>query len=73
MKTRICICCGEPIAEGNDMSRNPNVCASCSSLADGMEEKGTEQVTDSCGQNTPTSSESPGAREETTEPFARKL
>jgi hypothetical protein len=24
--------------EGNSLSRNPNVCASCSSLADGMEE-----------------------------------
>ena len=35
---RICICCGEPMVErGNAMSRNPNVCASCSSLADGME------------------------------------
>jgi hypothetical protein len=39
MKPRICVCCGEPIPEsGNALSRNPNVCASCSSLADGMEE-----------------------------------
>ena len=36
--SRICICCGEPMIErGNVLSRNPNVCASCSSLADGME------------------------------------
>ena len=36
--SRICICCGEPMIErGNALSRNPNVCASCSSLADGME------------------------------------
>jgi hypothetical protein len=36
---RICICCGEPMTEaGNALSRNPNLCASCSSLADGMEE-----------------------------------
>jgi len=37
--SRICICCGEPMVHhGNVLSRNPNVCASCSSLADGMEE-----------------------------------
>jgi len=37
IRVRICICCGEPMVErGNSMSRNPNVCASCSSLADGM-------------------------------------
>jgi formylmethanofuran dehydrogenase subunit E len=30
---RICICCGEPMVErANALSRNPNVCASCSSL-----------------------------------------
>lgn len=39
IRVRICICCGEPMVErGNALSRNPNVCASCSSLADGMEE-----------------------------------
>lgn len=39
MNPRICKCCGEPIhEEGNALSRNPNVCASCSSLADGMED-----------------------------------
>ena len=39
MNPRICVCCGEPIAEeANTLSRNPNVCASCSSMADGMEE-----------------------------------
>jgi hypothetical protein len=39
MRPRICVCCGEQIAQrGNTLSRNPNVCASCSSLADGMEE-----------------------------------
>jgi hypothetical protein len=26
------------IERGNALSRNPNICASCSSLADGMEE-----------------------------------
>ena len=37
MKPRICICCGELMAEhGNALSRNPNLCASCSSMADGM-------------------------------------
>jgi hypothetical protein len=37
MKTRVCIACGEPMPEkGNALSRDPNLCASCSSLADGM-------------------------------------
>jgi hypothetical protein len=36
---RVCMCCGEPISEkGNTLSRNPNMCASCSSLLDGMTE-----------------------------------
>lgn len=36
MKFRVCMCCGEPIpAQGNNHSRNPNVCASCSSIVDG--------------------------------------
>jgi hypothetical protein len=40
MLPRICICCGEPMAPGgNDLSRNPNICASCSSILDGMEER----------------------------------
>ena len=39
MNPRICICCGEAIhTEGNTLSRNPNICASCSSMADGMED-----------------------------------
>jgi hypothetical protein len=28
------------VERGNALSRNPNVCASCSSMADGMEEAG---------------------------------
>ena len=44
MKPRVCICCGEPISEkGNALSRNPNLCASCSSLTDGMEESETPE------------------------------
>ncbi len=39
MNPRICQCCGEPMPEkGNVLSRNPNICASCSSLADGMDD-----------------------------------
>jgi hypothetical protein len=39
MNSRICRCCGEPMPEhGNPLSRNPNICACCSSIADGMEE-----------------------------------
>jgi hypothetical protein len=38
MNSRICRCCGEPMPnDGNALSRNPNVCASCSSMADGMD------------------------------------
>ena len=37
----ICICCGEPMARsGGVLSRNPNMCASCSSIADGSQESG---------------------------------
>jgi len=47
MNSRICRCCGEPMAEtGNVLSRNPNVCASCSSMADGMDESGTAECAD---------------------------
>ena len=39
MKPRVCISCGEAMPEnGNALSRNPNLCASCSSLTDGLEE-----------------------------------
>jgi hypothetical protein len=39
MIPRICICCGEPMTVGgNVLSRNPNICASCSSIMDGMDE-----------------------------------
>jgi len=35
------MCCGEAMPEsGNVLSRNPNICASCSSMADGMDEPG---------------------------------
>ena len=39
MKSRICRYCGEPMVEKeNVLSRDPNICASCSSMADGLEE-----------------------------------
>ena len=39
MKPRICQYCAEPMVErGNALSRNLNICASCSSRADGLEE-----------------------------------
>jgi hypothetical protein len=39
MNPRICVCCGEIMGErGNALSRNPNMCSSCSSLSDGMED-----------------------------------
>jgi len=54
MNRRICICCGEPMAAtGNSLSRNPNVCASCSSLSDGMEEEGNQAIKNDEASNTP--------------------
>jgi hypothetical protein len=45
MKPRICMCCGEPLPEGeNVLSRNPNVCASCSSMDDGMGESSVPEL-----------------------------
>ncbi len=39
MGKHLCICCGESLSETNsNRSRDPNLCASCSSLADGIEE-----------------------------------
>src|ERR1035437_519512 len=39
MSSRICRCCGEAMGEaGNALSLNPNVCASCASMADGVGE-----------------------------------
>ena len=47
MNFRICRCCGEPMSEtGNALSRNPNICASCSSMADGIED--STEVEESC-------------------------
>ena len=46
MNSRICLCCGEPMpVKGNPLSRNPNICASCSSLADGMEDSNLPETT----------------------------
>ena len=35
MNSRICICCGEPMAPGNFHSRYAHICASCASFLDG--------------------------------------
>jgi hypothetical protein len=44
MNSLVCRCCGEPMPEkGNALSRNPNICASCSSMTDGMDESGMPQ------------------------------
>lgn len=44
MQPSICICCGEAISLiGNALSRNPNLCASCSSMADGMADEDLQQ------------------------------
>ncbi len=39
MSRRICRCCGEPMAEKDGaFSWNPNVCASCSSMAEEIDQ-----------------------------------
>src|SRR5689334_17196470 len=38
MNRRICVCCGELMSAAPRLSRNPNMCASCSSLSDGLDE-----------------------------------
>ena len=41
------MCCGESMAEkGGAHFRNPNTCASCSSLSDGMPESSVPSFTD---------------------------
>jgi hypothetical protein len=70
MNPRICICCGDRIPEsGKALSRNPNMCASCSSLADGMweeEERAEGPVHDqpSASGDLPWTSEPPGETHE---------
>jgi hypothetical protein len=47
MKPSVCLYCGELIAEsGNALSRSSNLCASCSSLSDGMMESNGFEPTD---------------------------
>ena len=44
MSARVCICCGQTLsAKESDGSPNPNICPSCSSLVDGMEEAGVAE------------------------------
>jgi hypothetical protein len=39
MNLRICMCCGEQMGDkGIALSRNPKLCASCSSISDGISE-----------------------------------
>ena len=48
MSVRICKYCGEPIPEkGNGLSRHPDLCASCSSITDGMGEAPSAKVPNS--------------------------
>ena len=38
MNVPVCVCCGQPIAgKPSFHGRNPNICAACSELADGLE------------------------------------
>lgn len=50
MNFRVCMCCGGPIRESGDVySRNPNLCASCSSLTDGMPDPSLSTLPQSFG------------------------
>jgi hypothetical protein len=61
MRPRICICCGETMSEtGNLLSRNPNVCASCSSLADGMDDSSLATVDSAAPEVVPQIESPPG-------------
>src|SRR5208337_2995694 len=43
-----CICCEEPMsAKGNKLSRNPAICASCSSIIDGEGDEKERQLSNS--------------------------
>lgn len=44
MNARVCRCCGQPISEEeNTLLCNPNICAPCSKLSDGVEEPARSQ------------------------------
>ena len=46
MNARVCVCCGQPLTDKAAVfSRNPNICPSCSSLLDGLDDpKEVEEV-----------------------------
>ena len=47
MRSLVCICCGEAMStKGNAFSRNPNLCASCSSMEDGMSGSDESDIAD---------------------------
>ncbi len=46
MSQCICKCCGEPMAEKSALGGNPNVCGSCSALADAMSEVSAAERSD---------------------------
>jgi len=59
MNPRVCICCGEPIGEKiAALSRNPNLCSSCSSRADGADDADVSLLT---GPRAVESGDTPGA------------
>ena len=47
MSPRICVCCAEPITgQGESFSSNPNLCASCFKLSEGMSESSPSSIPD---------------------------
>lgn len=47
MSLRICVCCGDSITvQGYADSGNPNLCASCSNLSEGMSESSPSSLPD---------------------------
>ena len=47
MSPRICVCCAEPITgQGESFSSNPNLCASCFKLSEGMSESSPSSILD---------------------------
>jgi len=62
MNSRICICCGEPMAPENLHSRYAHVCASCASFLDGETEGATNAPVE---ESVPETAESETAESET--------
>jgi hypothetical protein len=56
VRSRICICCGEPMPEKGN-SDNANLCSACCSIADDLEDQEAEVTPDRMAQLQPEAQE----------------